>query len=181
MRRCEGVEAVARKLLRRNIIPDLTGLRGLDQQVSNQVAELLLRPGDVLTSMQERCEFGVVVPVGLAREEGVGFQHSFEPLASAASLVLDFGEMFEVASDLTFVPGEQDRFDIREVLVERRTSDAGFFSDLRHRHRPQPVLSHQRCSGVQDRVAHRCAVRLDRLVPQSRHHPSIHDDDIETC
>ena len=77
MRRCQGVEAVARKLLRRDIITDLTGLRGLDQQVSDQVAELLLRPGDVLTSMQERCEFGVVVPVGLVGEESVSLEHSF--------------------------------------------------------------------------------------------------------
>ena len=88
--------------------------------------------------------------------------------------------MFEVASDLKFVPGEQDRFDVWEVLVQRRTSDTGLLGNLRHRHRPQPVLGHQRRSGVQDRVAHRAAVRLHRLVPQLRHPPSIHDDDTET-
>jgi hypothetical protein len=100
------VEAVARKLLRRDIVPDVAGLCALGQQVSDHVAELLLRPGDVLTSRQECREFGVVVPVGLVRDEGVGVQHSFEPLASAANLVSDFGEMFEVVSDLTFVPGD---------------------------------------------------------------------------
>jgi len=31
--------------------------------------------------------------------------------------------------------------------------------------------------GVQDRVAHLVAVRLDRLGPQLRHRPSIRDDD----
>src|SRR5215218_8170566 len=62
---CEGVEAVARKLLRRHIVPDVAGLCASGQQVSDEVAELLLRSGDLLVSMQERREFGVVVPVGL--------------------------------------------------------------------------------------------------------------------
>ena len=48
---CEGVEAVARELVRRDIAPDGAGLCGLGQQVSDQVAELLLRSGEMLTSM----------------------------------------------------------------------------------------------------------------------------------
>ena len=63
----------------------------------------------MLTSMQECREFGAMVLVG---NERVGLKHSFEPLASAASLVPDLGEMFEVAGDLMFVPSDQDRFDI---------------------------------------------------------------------
>ncbi len=50
--------------------------------------------------------------------------------------------MVEVAGDLTFVPSEQDRFDVREVFIQRRTSDAGRLGDLRHRDRRQPVLGH---------------------------------------
>ncbi len=57
----EGVETVAGKLVRRDIIPNVAGLCSLDQQVSNQVDELLLRPGDVLTSVQECRKFGTVV------------------------------------------------------------------------------------------------------------------------
>ena len=108
----EGVEAVARKLVRRDIVADVAGLCSVGQQVSDEVAELLLRSDDVLTSMQEcrefDAEFDAVVLVG---NERVSFEYSFESLASVASLVPDFGEMFEVAGDLTFVPGEQDRFD----------------------------------------------------------------------
>jgi hypothetical protein len=108
----QGVEAVTRKLARRDIISDVASLCDLDQHISEHVAKLLLlRPGDVLTSMQERREFGAVV-LAVVGDEGVGLQHSFEPLASVAGLVPDFGEMFEVASDVTLVPGEQDRFDI---------------------------------------------------------------------
>ncbi len=169
---CEGVEAVARKLVSRDIIPDVPGLDALGQQVSDQFAELLLRPGDVLLSMQECRQFG---GVALVLNERVSLEHSFEPLGSVASLVSEFSEMFEVAGDVTFVPGDQDRFDVWEVLVQRRTSDAGLLGDLRHRHRPQPVLGHQRRSSVQDRVAHRAAVRLDGLGPQLRHCPSIRD------
>jgi hypothetical protein len=58
---CEGVEAVARELLRRDIVPDVAGLGGVAQQVSDQVDELLLRSRDVLTPVQERREFGSVV------------------------------------------------------------------------------------------------------------------------
>ena len=78
------MEAVARELVRRDIVPDVAGLRALGQQVSDQVAELLLRPGDVLASMQERREFGVVVLVGLVGDERVGLEHGFEPLAGVA-------------------------------------------------------------------------------------------------
>ncbi|WP_287322767.1 hypothetical protein [Mesorhizobium sp.] len=50
------------------------------------MAEPLLRPGDVLASMQARREFDAVVLVG---NERVGLEHRFELLASVASLVPD--------------------------------------------------------------------------------------------
>src|SRR5262249_8477798 len=50
-------------------------------------------------------------------------------------------------------------------------TDAGLLGDLRHRHRPQPMLANEARCGVQDRVAHLSAVRLDRLVPKPRHQP----------
>jgi hypothetical protein len=103
------MEAVARELVGRDILPDVAGLCALGQQVSDEVAELLPRSGDVLASMQKCREFGVMV---LAGKERVGLEHSFESLASVAGLVPDFGELFEVAADLTFVPGDQDRFDV---------------------------------------------------------------------
>ncbi len=172
---CEGVEAVARKFVRRDIIPEPAGLGDLGQQVSDQVDELLLRSGDVLTSMQECREFGAVV-LAVVADERVRLEHRFEPLASVARLVAEFGEMVEVTGDVTLVPGEQDRFDICEVLVQRRASDAGVLGDLRHLHRRQSVLGGQRPSGVQNRFAYRVAVRLDGLVPQPRHRRSIRDD-----
>ncbi len=99
---CEGVEAVARKLVRRDIIPEVAGLCDLGQQVSDQVDELLLRPGDGLPSMQECREFGAVV-LAVVGDERVGLEHRFEPLASVAGLVPEFGEMCGIIA-LVVVP-----------------------------------------------------------------------------
>jgi hypothetical protein len=103
------VKAVARKLVRRDIIPEVAGFCALGQQVSDEMPEVLLRTGDVLPAMQECRELGAVMLVGNERE---GLEHGFEPLASVASLVPNFGEMFEVGCDLTLMPGDQDRFDV---------------------------------------------------------------------
>jgi hypothetical protein len=74
-----------------------------------------------------------------------------------------------VARNVPFVPGDQYGFDVREVLVQRGTSDAGLLGDLCHRHRPQPVLGHQRHGGVKDGIAHFAPVGLDRLLPELWH------------
>ena len=115
----EGVEAVARKLLGRDITPDVVGLCGLDQQVFDHIVDLLLRSGDVRTSMQECSEFGAGVLMGkaLVGKERVSLEHRFEPLASGASPLPDFSEIVEMAGDLVFVPGEHDRCYVWEVLV----------------------------------------------------------------
>ena len=70
----------------------------------------------------------------LVLNERVGLEHGREPLGGASRLVAELGELFEVAADLTFVPGDEDRFDVWEVLVQRRASDPGLLGDLRHRH-----------------------------------------------
>jgi hypothetical protein len=62
--------------------------------------------------MQERREFSVVATVGVVRDEGVGLEHGFESLAGVTGLVSHFSEVLEVAGDLMFVPGEQDRFNV---------------------------------------------------------------------
>jgi hypothetical protein len=114
------VQAVAREFVRGDIIPRVASLCPLGNQVSDDSAEVLLGSGDVLASMQECREFGAVVLMG---NEGEGLEHGFEPLASAASLAPKLGKLFEVDGDVTFVPGDQDRFDIGEVLY-RATADA---------------------------------------------------------
>ncbi len=218
------VQAVACQLIRRDVIADLAGPGGLDQQALDQVAELLLRPRDVLMimtsnptllargggqllrprdvlmimtmmmimtvmrqvllfSMQESRELPQVcamVAAGLVGQHSVGFEHRRQPLASRARLVADASKLLQVSLHLPFVPGSQNGLDIRKVLVERGAADAGGLGDLRHRHRRQPVLSHQRRRRVQDGVAHLAAVRRNRLAPQLRHDLSIQGDEMRT-
>ena len=105
----------------------------------------------------------------LVMNERVGLEHSRQTLAGVAGLLPGMGELLEMLGDLPVMPRGEDRFDVGEVLVQRRPSDPRLLGDLRHRHRRQPVLRHQRCRRVQRGVAHRSAVRLDRVVPELRH------------
>ena len=49
--RAQRVEAVTHEFVGRNVIPDVAGLRGVDQHVPNEVAELMLRPCDLRVLM----------------------------------------------------------------------------------------------------------------------------------
>ena len=71
--------------------------------------------------------------------------------------------------DLTFVPGEEDRIDVGEVLVQRCAADTRVRCDLGHRHRTQATLGDQRRRRVQRRVAYVLAVRFHGFVPQPGH------------
>ena len=126
----ECVEAVSGELMDCDIVAEVPGGCGLGQQVLYQVMELGLGLGDLLVSVKERREFAIVAAMGLARDQGITLEHSFQLLPRTARFIPNLCEIFEVADDLTFVPGEQDRLDICEVLVKRRTPYAGLFSDL---------------------------------------------------
>ena len=101
------MEAIARELVRWDVIADVAGLDALGQQVSDEVVELLLGAGDVFTSMQGCREGGAVV---LVADRGVGLEHRFEPRTRAAGSSTGLGQVAEVAGDLAFVPGHEDRF-----------------------------------------------------------------------
>lgn len=111
---------------------------------------------------------------------GEGAQYRLEAFDGALGLVPDLCQIGQVVGDLPVVPGEQDRLDIREVLVQRGPSDAGLLGDLRHRDRAHSALGGQSRGGVQNRVAHGAAVRLDRLVPHLRRQASLRGGDIDT-
>lgn len=49
--RAQRVQAVTHEFVGRDVIPDVAGLRGVDQHVPNEVAELTLRPGDLRVLM----------------------------------------------------------------------------------------------------------------------------------
>src|SRR5262245_52618784 len=171
-------EAVARKLVGWDIVPDLTRLRGCCQQIADEIAKALMRVVEVLTTVDHRSNLGVVG--SLEGHERVSLDDRFEPIARVADTVADCGETGEVVADLTLLPLSEDGLDVREVLVQRSPAYAGLLGDLRHRHRRQPMLANECHGRVQRGVAHRCAVCLDRLGPQLRHETNVHSDSIST-
>jgi hypothetical protein len=78
------VEAVARQLVGRHILPNFARLCALRQQASEQIAQVLLRTGDVLSPMEKNRELSAVV---LMLDPCVGLEHRFEPLARVTTLV----------------------------------------------------------------------------------------------
>ncbi|GAA3495892.1 hypothetical protein GCM10019016_029930 [Streptomyces prasinosporus] len=127
--------------------------------------------------VQERAEVRVVVAVRSVGDEGAGLQHRFEAGTGSVGAVPDFRQLGEVTGDLARVPGVQDRFDVREVLVRRGPPDTDLLRNLRHRHWQRALLGRQGGGAVQDGVAHVPAVRLDRLVPQLRHAEGVRGAD----
>jgi hypothetical protein len=117
--------------------------------------DLLLCAGEVRPPMQEGGQFGAGMLVGEAvvGDERVGLQHRLEPLARVAGLVAEFGELGRVGGDLAFVPGNQDRFDVWEVLVERRSAICDIVTDSR----PCLLTSAAVVSRIASRTAARCA------------------------
>ena len=74
---------------------------------------------------------------------------------------------------VAFMPGKQDRLDPGEVLVERRTADAGVLGDLRHGHGTQAVPGNERRGRIEDRVTYLAAMGLDGLIPELRNQARI--------
>ena len=71
------MEAVARELVGRNVLPNLAVLGAFAEHVPDEPLEMLLRPHDVLAMVQESRKLGAVVLVANKR---VCLEHGFEPL-----------------------------------------------------------------------------------------------------
>jgi len=91
-----------------------------------------MRTGEMVSMVNECRKFGSVV---LVANQCVALENGLEALTRVAALVTEFGKLPEMVGDLPLMPREQDRLDIRKVLVERGTSDASLLGDLRHRYR----------------------------------------------
>jgi len=103
------VEAVARELARRDVVTEVTGLRAFSNEISDEVAELPLRVRNVLAAVQQRRKLSALVLMG---NERIGFEHGLQPLGSISGPVANVRQLFQVAADLTFVPRDQDCFDV---------------------------------------------------------------------
>jgi hypothetical protein len=182
------VKAVTGELVSRDIGAELAAFRSHGDEIANHLAKGGLRSCNVVISMNERRQFAVV-PARLMRQKRVSLEDSGESLVCRRGPVSELGELLEVSGDLAFVPGQQDRFDIGEVLVQRCSSDPGPACDLRHRHGEEAAFGDQSGGRVEDRVANFAAMRLDRLRPQLGHrrelyatptsiHTDVHSDNM---
>src|SRR6266702_4955620 len=129
---------------------------------------MLLGLGDVLLTMEEHPELS---GMALVLNERVCRENRIQALRGSARPVSEGPQILEVPGDVTVMPRDEDRFNVRKVVVESCPSDARFFGDLGHRHGPQPMLCHQRHGGVFDGFAYPVAMRRDGLPPQLWHRP----------
>ena len=165
----QSVEAEAGEFLRGDVIPE--PLRGshLDEKTAEQIDELLLSVVDPFSSMQQRRELLRAVTSTVVADECVLLEHSPQSLIRIAGALSQLTEAMQMIVDMALMPSDQDGFDVREVLVQGRATDAAALRDLGHGHRQQPLLGHQVPRRAQDRLANGVAVRLDRVRPEPRH------------
>ena len=77
----ERVEAEGGQLGRCDVVPDPVRLGGRDQQVLEKVGQRLVRPGYVLTSVDQGRHLRRAVSAPVVRDECVGGEHRFQLLA----------------------------------------------------------------------------------------------------
>ena len=101
----------------------------------------LLGPGDVLSAVYKRREPGAVVATVVTYQR-IGLEHRLEPLARVTGPIAKLGELVEVASDVTLVPRDEDRFDVRDLYsVARPIPVASAICDIVTELRPRLVTS----------------------------------------
>ena len=104
-----------------------------------------------------------------SRGQSVPSQDGVEAGSGALCAVGYLGQVCQVGGDLALVQGDEDRVQVREVLVQRCAADAALLGDLRHGHAGQAVLGDQGSGGIQGGLAYGVAVRCDGFGPDSRH------------
>jgi hypothetical protein len=167
------MQAEGGQFRRSDVVPDESRAGGSAHQLLEERGELAFGVGDVVTPVDESGHLRRAVPAPVEGDQGVRGQHRLQPLPRVAGTVAQGSELLEVRGDVPLVPGDQHRFDVREVLVERRPTDAGPRGDLRHGDPERSTLGGQGPGGVQDRVLHGAAVLVDRLAPELRHRQRI--------
>jgi len=145
--RIEGVDAVAGEFVWGNVVTDISGDGSFLHQVFDHVVESALSLGDLLVVVEEHrklssVDLAVTVFSALALDVGIGGEHCFQTFDRGSRPVADFVQLSEMVADLSLMPGGEDAFDIREVLVESGAADPGLLGYLGHGHGPQALFGH---------------------------------------
>jgi hypothetical protein len=165
-RGCQRVQAVVGQLVGGDVVTDPAGFDGLGDQVADEVVQVMLCMRDVRPAVELGGQIGVVGVVGslCVRVENGG-----QPVGRSFGVIAGVGEMRDVVVDLPFVPREQDRADVGEVLVHGGPADTGLFGDAGHRDSGEAVLGDQRGGRGDGGLPDGAAVVFDRVCPQLRH------------
>ena len=124
------MQAVGGEFVGFGVVTDVACARGVGEDGADEVVQLSSWLGHLFVAVDECAELGAEpVPGHPVHDACVGRQHGVEPGAGVGGLFADGGELFEVRGDVAAVPGDQDRVDVGEVLVEGRAPDAGFLGD----------------------------------------------------
>jgi hypothetical protein len=108
--RAKGVQAVARKLVGRNIGSHLAHPSRLAQQLAHKSVQLPLCSLHVLAAMQELYEFPSMM-ASFVRNQGVRVEHRLYPLVRVRS-VSDLSQMLQMMPDVIVMPRLEDRLDV---------------------------------------------------------------------
>ena len=90
----QSVNAVRRELLGCDVIPDLSLLCTLGQQLSKHLADLAAAGVNVLVAVKERIELGFVVPPRCVHYGGVSLKYRLESLPGTAGPIPILGKLF---------------------------------------------------------------------------------------
>lgn len=100
---------------------------------------------------------------------GIGKQDGLESPNRVRVPGPDSLKVLQVRGHLSPVPAGEDFLDVLEILVERRSTYAGFLSNASHREAMQAFCGRQRGRPVHDGLGHRVAVGLNGVVPELGH------------
>ncbi len=96
--------------------------------VAHRAVQWPLDLDDVLVPVAEGGDLAVIA--SLVGDVRVLAQDRFALFRRPIGVLPGLGEPGPVRGDVVFVPGDQDRLDVREVRVQRRAPDPGFFRDV---------------------------------------------------
>ena len=164
------MQAVGREFSGIGIGPNGAGIRGLLNEVAHELLEATVRVPVMITLVDERCQFGTVV---LMRDLGKELEYVTQAAQLVAGARRYVAKKLQVPRHLALVPRDQDRLHTGEVLVQRRSSDAGGLGDLQHRDAADAALLSQGSSGIQYGIAYRVAVLAQRRGPACRHERTL--------
>lgn len=162
------MKAKSRQLRRSHVRTEHAPGRSIPDQLRQEGLQALtgLAPVSALVQPHHDC---VAVIVTGAGKERVSMKHCLQLFPRPFKTVLDVHQFRQMGLDLAFVPRNQDGFNVREVLVQGRPSNASTLRYRGHRDPGHTMARDQARCGIKNCPAHSLPVYFDRLVPKLGH------------